>query len=106
MSPRWTAATALLAWTMLILMPGTVVAERAASNAVKCFESWTEAAPVVASEQLVSVSDLSRMTRQRLSEDLIKTTLCREGGRFVYVLVVRSPSGTLRNLTLDARAPF
>jgi hypothetical protein len=71
-----------------------------------CFVDWADAAPIVMRERLVAVSDLSRLAREKMSGDLVKTTLCAEHGRFVYKLLVRDTGGGLKNLTVDARRPF
>jgi len=38
--------------------------------------------------------------------DVVKVTLCREEGRYVYRLVVRTPAGQHKSLTVDAKEPF
>ncbi len=71
-----------------------------------CFDSWSEAAPIVQRERLVSTHDLYQQLRDRHSGDVIRITLCREDNRFVYRVVLRQESGRLVNHSLDARRPF
>jgi uncharacterized membrane protein YkoI len=71
-----------------------------------CYADWSVAAPIVRKEGLATVEALSRLAQARISGDIVKTTLCREKGGFVYRLVIRSPQGRLFNRTVDARAPF
>ena len=71
-----------------------------------CIPDWSIAAPIVHKEGLTTVETLSRMTAEKLSENIVKTTLCEENGVFVYRIVVRDGEGRLRSRTLDARAPF
>ena len=90
--------------------PAQVVPQARINTAVvptdHCIESWSDAAPIVRSEALVAVRDVHEQVRQRRIGDLVKATLCQEGGRYVYRLVVRETSGRITPLTVDARKPF
>ena len=77
----------------------------AAAQEDKCYE-WTEAAPIVRREKLVSAKDLHEQARQRLDGELIRITLCEEKGNFIYKLVLQGGGGKLRYMSVDARAPF
>lgn len=68
-----------------------------------CFADWSAAATVVDEEKLVTVEDLSsQFSRLKLGE-IVKTQLCREGGVYVYRLVVRAPNGRFKTTLYDAR---
>jgi hypothetical protein len=67
---------------------------------------WGSAAAIVSKEKLVTVEALTRLAREHLSGDLVRTLLCAENGRYVYKIVVRGPGGHLRNVAVDARKPF
>jgi uncharacterized membrane protein YkoI len=92
-----TLATIVLA----VFAPPAVGAESAG-----CYASWSVAAPIVRKEGLTTVETLSRVAQAKISGDIVKTTLCKENGDFVYRLLIRSPKGQLSKKTVDARAPF
>lgn len=92
---------ALLAAAILAPMPLAP-----ASEADKCYPSWTEAAPIVKREQLVSAKDIHEQARKRQIGEPIRITLCEEKGHYVYRLVLQDASGKVRNLTVNARRPF
>lgn len=71
-----------------------------------CVADWSAAAPIVKEEGLVTVEELSRAASSRLSGDIVRATLCREKGVYVFRLVVKGVSGHLRAVTVDARRPF
>ena len=70
----------------------------------KCYE-WSDAAPIVRREKLMSAKDVHEQARRRFDGELIRITLCEEKGQFVYKLVLQD-GGKVRYLTVDARAPF
>lgn len=86
-----------------LMIPGGVHA--AAAEDDKCYE-WTDAAPIVRREKLASAKEVHEQTRKRMDGELLRITLCEEKGQFVYKLIVQEGGGRLRNLTVDARAPF
>lgn len=71
-----------------------------------CIADWSLAAPIVKSEGLAPVETLSRSARTRLGGEVVKTTLCRRDGTYVYDVVVKMPGGQVKSQTLDAREPF
>jgi hypothetical protein len=71
----------------------------------ECFSDWSIAAALVQSEKLVTVDKLISGAKTSIPGEIIKTTLCKEDGRFVFRLVVRH-KGTLKTVTVDAREPF
>jgi len=80
-------------------------ASAAAADSDRCY-NWTDAAPIVRQEKLVSARDMHDLARSKLEGELIRITLCEERGQFVYKLVVKNDGGRVRYLTVDARAPF
>lgn len=68
----------------------------------ECLSDWGAAAEVVRENGLQTVEQLSKMSPQQLKGQIIKVTLCEEGGRFVYRLVVRDGAGQMKNVVLDA----
>lgn len=71
-----------------------------------CISDWSEAAPLVRQHGLMPVEKLTPLARQKLKGDIVKVTLCKENGAYVYRLVVREPSGPMRTITVDAKTPF
>jgi hypothetical protein len=83
-----------------------IVITSAPAHAGDCYTDWSDAAPIVKKEGLTTIETLAETARGKLSGDIVKTTLCEEGGGFVYRLLIREPAGRLVNRTVDARAPF
>jgi uncharacterized membrane protein YkoI len=88
-----------------LVLTATVFAT-APAQAGGCYPDWSDAAPIVKKEGLTTIEALAATARGKLSGDIVKTTLCEEGGGFVYRLLIREPAGRLVNRTVDARAPF
>ena len=92
------------------LAAAVVVAAAAFTHASRagdgtCIADWSIAAPIVRSEGLVTVEELSHMVRARLDASIVKATLCETDGRYSFRVVMRSRQG-LKSLTVDAKAPF
>jgi len=71
-----------------------------------CYANWSVAAPIVRKEGLATVEALAKLAEAKISGDIVKTTLCKKNGDFVYHLVIRDPKGRLISRTVDARTPF
>ena len=84
----------------LIIVPCAFAADTA------CYSDWSLAAPIVKQEGLTTVEELTAAARSKLKGDIVKTTLCKENGSYVYRLVVRGPNGQLTPMTVDAKNPF
>lgn len=69
----------------------------------QCFGDWSDAAPVVAREQLRSARDVQDRARQELGGDIVRILLCEEAEGFVYRLVLRHSDGRIGKLTVSAR---
>lgn len=95
-----------LALTLLWMGTTHAVAQTDVRGQKKCFASWSEAAPVVRREKLVGVDQLSRQVQARTGGGVVKSTLCTQGQRFQYRLVVRPRNGPLQSMSVDARQPF
>ncbi len=85
---------------------GAHVPRTFASEAEKCYSSWSEAAPIVKREQLATAKEIHEQVRKRNLGEPIRITLCEEKGRFAYRLMLQDGSGKVKNLTIDARRPF
>lgn len=92
----------------IMLLIANIAGEAAAAkDGDKCFASWSEASVVVRKEALVAVEEVSTRARQALpGTDVVKSTLCRQDGRYIYRLVVREATGQVRTVNVDARKPF
>ena len=102
MRPTSQLTTAALAMAACWLPP---LAAAAVAQPVKCYE-WTEAAPIVAREKLVSAAEVHRQARTEMQGELIRITLCEEGGDWIYRIVVQKGGGKVENRTVNARKPF
>jgi uncharacterized membrane protein YkoI len=72
---------------------------RAAAECVR----GTAAAPVIAKNSLLPGNKVYDMVQSRTGGKIIHASLCDEGGRFLYKLVVLGPKGDVTNVTVDAR---
>lgn len=91
---------------VLALAAFALPAQVAIAETDRCFEDWSDAAPIMLKEGLVATKDLHDQARLHLTGSLMRITLCRAGSNYVYRLLVRDPSGRLTMVTVDARHPF
>lgn len=96
------ALGAFLIAALLTLSP----APAAIGQSVRCFEDWSDAAPIVQSERLIPTRELQSWVRKRLKGKVIRVTLCQDGDRYIYRLLVREPKGRIRNRTVEAKGPL
>lgn len=94
--------------SLLTIFAAVVAAATTGSAAVptRCYADWSDAAALVRQEGLVGVDELSRLARTRLDSEVVRTTLCQEGQRYVYRVVLKVQRGSLRVVIVDARQPF
>ena len=64
------------------------------------------AAPVVKEERLATVEAVVGLAKGQIDGDVVKVTLCQQGQRWVYRLLVRGPSGRHSPHFVDAKEPF
>ena len=83
------------------LAAGLVFAPNGA--AADCLADWGLAAQVVKRESLLTVEQISGAEAGAIPGQIVKTTLCKEQGGYVYRLVVRDANGQLRNVVVDAQ---
>jgi uncharacterized membrane protein YkoI len=83
--------------------PGVLGAAVAEDN---CVSDWSEAAPIVREQGLMPVEKLTPAARAKLNGEIVKVTLCKENGLYVFRLVVRGQGGAMRTVTVDAKNPF
>jgi uncharacterized membrane protein YkoI len=96
----------LLLFISVLLGTLAILAPRAFAAEATCYSDWSEAALIVEKEGLVSVETLTSAARSKVKGDILKTTLCKQNGGYVYRLVVRGANGQLSPLTVDAKNPF
>ena len=87
---------------------GVVSAKAAAPQAPegRCIDDWSVASRIVAQEGLASVERLASAAGKRIGGAIVRTTLCHEGGRYVYRVLVRNRQGEISRHNLDARHPL
>jgi hypothetical protein len=103
-SPDMVRHAVLLIAPMLLAMLAGGPAPSRADDA--CIEDWSKAALIVKAQGLATVETVTKLAAARIAGDVVKVTLCRDGDRYVYRLVVRSASGRHSSLPVDAIAPF
>lgn len=98
MSRRSIAIAVLLALSAVV-SPGRLPTAAAEE---RCYGDWSDAAPIVAREQLRSARDVQDMARIELGGDVVRIVLCQAEGGFVYRLVFRRLDGRIGTLTVSA----
>ena len=63
---------------------------------------WSAAAPIIAKNSLLPAKVIYQMVQDRMGGTIVNQSLCEEGGKFVYKLVVLSAKGDVTNVTVDA----
>ncbi len=69
-----------------------------------CVPDWGAAGTIVREQGLRTVEQVAREGRNGVSGKIVQATLCQTGARYVYRLVVRDPSGLLKNVVVEASA--
>jgi uncharacterized membrane protein YkoI len=63
---------------------------------------WSAAAPIIAKNSLLPAKVIYQMVQDRMGGTIVNQSLCEEGGKFVYKLVVLGAKGDVTNVTVDA----
>ena len=100
------ALSAVVLFAVLFATLALTPAPAAIGQSVRCFDDWSDAAPIVLRERLVPARDLHSWARKKLKSNVIRVTLCQDGDRYIYRLLVRGPKGRIRNRTVSARGPL
>ena len=90
--------TALL---ILGLAAGVVVAAPSRESLAACLSAG-QARAVVASGQVLPLSQITSVLRRRYPVDVIDGQLCAEGRGYVYRLTVLGPAGRVRRVVINA----
>jgi hypothetical protein len=99
-------STSVLGAFVLAALVTLTPAPAAIGQSVRCFEDWSDAAPIVLRENLVPAREVQSWARKRLKVNVIRVTLCQEGDRYIYRLLIREPKGRIRNRNIEARGPL
>jgi len=75
----------------------------ASARADDCLNDWGMAGHIVRQENLLTVEEVSKSLAADGLGQLVKTTLCRSETGYFYRLVVRSPTGQLKNTVMTAK---
>jgi hypothetical protein len=105
MTPGLRSTTAIGAFVLAALL-ALSPAPAAIGQSVRCFDDWSDAAPIVLSEKLLRARDIQAWARKRLKGKVIRVTLCQDGERYIYRVLVREPKGRIRNRIIEARGPL
>lgn len=107
---KWTRLAIVLFLSVLPSATPTLTRAEPLTRAIpkqdECIEDWSEASRIVKAEKLTSVEQLASAAQRERSGAIVRTTLCREGGRYVYRLVIRDRRGTVSRESVDAQQPF
>jgi hypothetical protein len=76
-----------------------------AAQADDCLTDWGAAGEIVRREKLLTVEELAKSLRDDGIGQVVKTTLCKEKGGYVYHLVVRDSLGKLKSTVVSAKIP-
>jgi uncharacterized membrane protein YkoI len=63
---------------------------------------WGKAAAIIAQNKLIPASTIYQMVQKKTGGKIVNQSLCKQGNRYVYKLVVLGPTGEVTNLTVDA----
>lgn len=69
----------------------------------RCLSDWGAAGSIVREKGLRTVEQLAGDKKERGVGQIVQVKLCLAGVRYVYRLVVRDPSGSLKNMEVDAK---
>lgn len=68
-----------------------------------CLPDWGRAGEIVRSENLITIEELTQEVLPGGGGQILKSTLCRRDGDYIYRFVVRDNAGKLRNTMVPAR---
>jgi len=77
----------------------------ASAGGAECVNDWSKAARVVSQEGLIGVERLLELAASAYNGAIVRTTLCRDGDRYVYRILVRDRNGQLSKHIIDASQP-
>ncbi|MEO1205726.1 MAG: hypothetical protein AAFV45_05285 [Pseudomonadota bacterium] len=108
---RWLGLGALLSIATLAMTSNLLAGAGSGEDTTRvadCIGDWSKASRIVRLERLAKIGDVARFAEQSGYPSLLKVSLCSfetpgRGGRYVYELVVRDPSGRLKRLRVDAK---
>jgi len=64
---------------------------------------WKSAGAIISQNALVPGNVIYQKVQSKTGGKVISATLCENGGKFVYKIVVLGKKGDVKNLTVDAR---
>ncbi len=67
-----------------------------------CYDDWSVASEIVVRERLPAIGELQ--ARGVAGGAIVRASLCRDGDRFLYKLIVKDRNGQLRRTEVEARA--
>ena len=80
---------------------GLLLTAAAAAAEPDCLP-WAKAAPVIKKNSLIPGNVIYQKVQSQTGGRIIHASLCDQGGKFVYKLVVLGPKGDVTNVTVDA----
>jgi len=99
-------STTVLGAFVLAALLALSPAPAAVGQSMRCYDDWSDAAPIVLREKLTPAREIQSWARKRLKGNVIRVTLCQDGERYVYRVLVREPKGRISNRMIEARGPL
>jgi len=65
---------------------------------------WKSAGALISQNSLIPGNVIYQMVQSKTGGKVISATLCENGGKFVYKIVVLGKKGDVKNLNVDARS--
>jgi len=97
MTCRMIKRTAIAVLTVVML---TAAAAPARAGCVP----WKSAGALISQNSLIPGNVIYQMVQSKTGGKVISATLCENGGKFVYKIVVLGKKGDVKNLNVDARS--
>lgn len=86
----------------LLVLTAIVLAVSPSRAGEICHPDWGTAGDIVRAHGLRTIEQLAETAPQQLKGEIVKATLCEDGTRYLYRLVVRDRSGQLKNVVMGA----
>lgn len=88
--------------TAVAVLTAVMVAAAAPSARAGCVP-WKSAGAIISKNSLIPGNVIYKKVQSKTGGKVISATLCENGGKFVYKIVVLGKKGDVKNLTVDAR---
>jgi len=91
----------IISYAIVAAVAGLALTSGSQAEEQNCL-AWSAAGPVIAAHSLLPANVVYQMVQSRTGGQIIHASLCQDGGRFIYKLVVLGAKGDVSNVTVDA----